>query len=102
MGYTLAIGLSAAAALASTAQQADVARSAGNARKRQGQAQELAKSEAQSQRRKSDMAQSQANRKRPDIGQILAGAQGGGGGVDSTILTNPAGLGAVAGALRLG
>ena len=93
-GYGEVIALSAAAiaSAASAGTAIDSARSGKNARKRQQQAQDQSLAQAQSQKRENAMAQNKANRKKPDIGAIMASAQSaGGGGVQSTFLTGGAG-----------
>ena len=86
----LAVGAIAAGTSAATS--IDSARSGKNARKRQQQAQDQSLAQAQSQKRENAMAQNKANRKKPDIGAIMASAQSaGGGGVQSTFLTGGAG-----------
>ena len=83
----------ALAAAGGTAVAADSARAGRNARQRQGQAQEQAKAAAASQQRENQMAQNKANRKKPDIAAILAGAQAPGAGIGSTFLTGASGVG---------
>lgn len=93
MGYGTEIALIAGALAAGVgaATGVDSARAGRNARRRQGQAQDQAVAQAQSQKREATVANNAANRKKPDIGAILAGAQGSGGGIDSTFLSGTGG-----------
>ena len=86
-------GVAAAAAVGGLAQGHESARAARSGRKRQAEAQDKAQATAASQQRENQIAQNRANRKKPDIGAILASAQGAGGGIGSTMLTGPGGVG---------
>jgi uncharacterized protein HemX len=59
----------------------------------QRQAQNQAAAQAASQQRRSAQAMAAANRRQPNMGEIMAGAaEGAGGGPTSTMLTGPTGV----------
>ncbi len=105
-----ALGASAAAAAATGAAVAGAAAAAGGlgysmyageradkAQKQalgeQRQAQQQAAAQAASQQRRSAQAMAAANRRQPNMGEIMAGAaEGAGGGPTSTMLTGPTGV----------
>lgn len=84
--------ISALAAAGGVAQGADAARAARSGRRRQGEAQQRAEAAAISQDRKNQQAENRANRKKPDIAAILAGARSAGGGISSTLLSGTGGV----------
>lgn len=89
-GYAAIV--SAVAAAGGAVQANESQRAAKSGRKRQGEAQQRAEAAAASQQRDNEIAQNRANRKKPDISAILAGAQAGRGGIGGTSLTGPGGV----------
>lgn len=64
-----------------------------DAMKQQQQAQQQAAARAQSQQRKSEMAMNAANRRQPDVAQIMQNAsKAAAGGPSGTMLTGPSGV----------
>lgn len=86
-------GATAAAAVGGTAASIESNRGARSARRRQGEAQAKAESRAASQQRQAQQAEARANRQKPDLAALLAGAQGAGGaGVGGTLLSGSGGV----------
>lgn len=92
-----AIAASAAAAAAGTGYSVYAGQRADKAQKQalgeQREAQQQAAAQAASQQRRSAQAMAAANRRQPNMGEIMAGAaEGAGGGPTSTMLTGPTGV----------
>jgi hypothetical protein len=98
MGIEIAIAAAAAAAAAAgtgyavyAGERADKAQE--QALGEQRQAQQQAQTQAASQQRRSAQRMAAANRRQPNMGEIMAGAsEGAGGGPTSTMLTGPTGV----------